>query len=116
MPWRLPSSSGPGLASPLLYGGYLYILEQRSGILGCYDAKTGKPAYDKLRLPGAKGFTSSPWAYEGKVFCLDEDGQTFVLQAGPEYKLLGKNSLGEMCWSSPAIAGGSLIVRGVGCG
>src|SRR4029077_9528043 len=87
--------SGPSLDSPLLHHGYLYVLEQRGGILGCYDAKTGKPAYDKRRLPGAKGFTSSPWAYDGKVFCLDEDGQTFVLRAGPKYELLGKNPLGE---------------------
>src|SRR5437764_1243788 len=68
--------SGPSLASPLLCDGYLYVLEQRGGILACYNAKTGKPAYDKVRLQGAKGFTSSPWSYDGKVFCLDEDGQT----------------------------------------
>ncbi len=105
--------SGPSIASPLLYDGYLYILEQRGGILACYDAKTGKPAYDKVRISGAKGFSSSPWAYDGKIFCLDEDGQTFVLAAGPKYKLLGKNALGEMFWSSPAIAGGSLLLRGV---
>jgi hypothetical protein len=79
-----------------LYDGYLYILEQRGGQVSCYDAKTGEPAYKKERLPGAKGFTSSPWAYDGK-----------------EFQLLGKNDLGEMCWASPAIAGGSLILRTV---
>jgi outer membrane protein assembly factor BamB len=106
--------SGPALASPLLYQGYLYVLEQRGGFLSCYEARTGQPAYGKRRLPGGRGFTSSPWAYEGKVFCLADDGKTFVVQAGPEYKLLGTNALnGETCWATPAVAGGALILRSV---
>jgi outer membrane protein assembly factor BamB len=106
------SGAGPRMASPLLYQGRLYVLGQ--GILGCYDAKTGKPAYEKERLPRAKGFTASPWAADGKLFCLDEDGQTFVVQAGPEFKLLGTNKLdSEMFWASPALAGGDLFVRGL---
>jgi hypothetical protein len=60
---------------------------------------------------GAAAFTASPWAYNGKVFCLSEDGDTFVIQAGPEYKLLGKNSIGEMSMATPAIAQRSLILR-----
>src|SRR5262249_24831463 len=83
---------GPSMASPLLYRGYLYILSQGGGLLSCYDAKTGKEAY-RERIPGASGFTASPWAYDGKVFCLDENGQTFVLQPGPQLKVLEKNSL-----------------------
>jgi outer membrane protein assembly factor BamB len=108
--WRLPQA-GPPMASPLLYDGLLYILDRQS-LLTCFDAKTGKQVY-KERLPRAGGFTSSPWAYEGKVFCLADDGQTFVVQAGRKFKLLGKNPVGEMCWSSPAIAGGALFLRGV---
>ena len=106
--------SGPALASPLLYQGYLYVLEQRGGFLSCYGAKTGQPAYSKQRLPGGRGFTASPWAYEGKVFCLADDGKAFVVRAGPEYKLLGTNALnGETCWATPAVAGGALILRSV---
>src|SRR5690606_31397933 len=102
---------GPPMASPLLYQGRLYILEQRGGLLACYDAEDGKQLY-RQRIAGAKGCTSSPWAYDGKVFCLDEAGETFVISAGPEFKLLGQNALGsEMCWSSPAIAGGALYLR-----
>jgi len=103
--------AGPSMASPLLYDGNLYVLEQRR-MLSCFDARTGKDAYRKERLPGAKSFTSSPWAYDGKIFCLDEDGQTFVVQAGPAFKLLGKNKLDEMFWSSPAISSGALFLRG----
>ena len=56
-------------------------------------------------------FTASPWAYNGKVFALSEDGDTYVIQAGPEFKVLGKNSLNEMALATPAMAGGSLILR-----
>jgi hypothetical protein len=94
-----------------LYQGHIYILEQRSGLLSCYDAKTGEPSYSRQRLQDARGFTASPWAYDGKVFCLDENGQTFVVAAGPEFKLLGQNALDEMCWSSPAISNGKLLLR-----
>ena len=64
-----------------------------------------KAVYDKQRFEvGAGAFTASPWAYNGKIFCLSEDGDTFVVEAGPEYELVGKNSLGEMCMATPAIA------------
>jgi outer membrane protein assembly factor BamB len=100
------------MASPLLYEGRLYIVEQRGGFLTCLDAKTGKQLY-RDRLSGARGFTSSPWAYEGKVFCLADDGETYVVQAGSEFKQLGKNTTSGMCWSSPAVSGGALYLRTV---
>jgi outer membrane protein assembly factor BamB len=109
--WTLPQG-GPPMASPLVVQGYVYILEEHGGTLTCLDAKTGKQAY-RERLPGARGFTASPVAYQGKLFCTDEDGHTFVVQAGAEFKLLGENKLDEMCWSSPAVAGGALFLRTV---
>jgi outer membrane protein assembly factor BamB len=109
--WYQPKA-GPLIATPLLYEGHLYIVEQQLGILNCYDAKTGKRMY-RERLPRGRGFLASPWTYEGKVFCLDEDGQTFVVQPGPKFKLLGRNQIEERCWSSPAIAGGALFLRTV---
>jgi outer membrane protein assembly factor BamB len=109
--WSLPQG-GPPTASPILYQGYLYVLEERGGLVSCYDAQTGKQSY-KERLSGARGFTSSPWAYEGKIFCLDDAGTTHVIQAGPEFKQLGQNTIDELCWSSPAVAGGALFLRTV---
>ena len=50
---------------------------------------------------------------DGKICCVDVDGRAFVVQAGPEFKLLSKNTIGEMCWSSPAPARGALFLRGV---
>jgi outer membrane protein assembly factor BamB len=97
--------------SALIYGDYYYTLLDR-GFLLAHDAKTGKEVYARKRLSvEASGFTSSPWAYNGKIFLLSEDGDTFVVQAGPEYKMLGKNSLNEFSMATPAVARGSLIIR-----
>ena len=97
--------------SGLAYGDHYYTLLDR-GFLLCHDAKTGKQIYGRQRVsPDASGFAASPWAYNGKIFVASEDGDTYVVQAGPQYKLLGKNSLNEMIMASPAIAQGSLIVR-----
>jgi outer membrane protein assembly factor BamB len=97
--------------SPLVYRGCLYILHDR-GFLTCSDAATGKPIYGRQRIStDTATFTASPWGYNGKVFALSEDGDTYVIQAGPEFKVLGKNSLDEMALATPAVARGSLIVR-----
>ena len=105
-------TAAPYNPSPLVYGDNFYVLFD-FGFLSCRDARTGKEIYEKQRinLNGTSGFTASPWAYDNKIFCLSEDGDTFVFQAGPEYKLIGKNSLGEMCMATPAIAHDSLIIR-----
>ena len=60
---------------------------------------------------GVAGFTASPWAYRGRVFCLSEDGDTYVVTAGDRYQLERVNSLGEMCMATPAIAGDRLFIR-----
>ena len=97
--------------SALVYGDYYYTLLDR-GFLLCHDARTGKQIYGRQRISvDSSGFTASPWAYNGKIFVLSEDGDTFVVQAGPEFKLLGKNSLNEMPLATPAVVRGSLIVR-----
>jgi outer membrane protein assembly factor BamB len=108
--WYHPQA-GPYNPSPIVYGDYYYTLLDR-GFFTCHDARTGQEIYGKQRIdPEAAGFSASPWAYGGKIFALSEDGDTFVIQAGPEFKLLGKNSLDEMCMATPAIYRSSLIVR-----
>ena len=87
-------------------------LELNGDFFLCHDARTGKQVYGRQRIsPDSSGFTSSPWAYNGKIFLLSEDGDTFVVQAGPDYKLLGKNSLNEMSLATPAVVRGSVFIR-----
>lgn len=108
--WHQPML-GTYNTSALVYGNYYYTLLDR-GFLMCHDARTGRQVYGRQRLKaGVSGFTASPWAYNGKIFLLSEDGDTFVVQAGPEFKLLGQNTLDEMPLATPAVLRGSLLVR-----
>jgi len=82
------------------------------GLMARFDLKTGKQTY-KTRIDpaGAGDFTTSPWAYNGKIFCLNEEGKTFVIKAGETYELLHVNALEEMALASPAIVGERLLIR-----
>jgi outer membrane protein assembly factor BamB len=104
--------AGPYIPSPLVIGDYVYVLYDM-GFFACYHARTGEPVYGKQRLD-SRNFTASPWSYGGKIFCLAEDGTAHVLQAGPEFKVLSKNSIPDMFMASPAIANGSLFLRSIG--
>jgi hypothetical protein len=96
--------------SALVHGDFYYTLLDR-GFLVAHDARTGEEVYGRKRLEIGNGFTASPWAYNDKIFLLSEDGETFVVKAGPEFEILHTNPLNEMTLATPAIVRGSLIVR-----
>ncbi len=104
--------AGPYNTSPVLYGDSLYVLYDR-GFFAAYDAKTGAEVYKQQRIPEGRAFTASPWAYDGKIYCLNEDGVTFVIKAGAEFEILHTNSLGDdvMCMATPAVIGDKLLIR-----
>jgi outer membrane protein assembly factor BamB len=101
---------GTYLPSSLAYGGAVYSLTE-TGILTRFDAKTGKQIYKTRIDPAASAFTTSPWAYNGKLFCLSEEGQTFVIETGDEFRLLHVNELDDMAQASPALVGDRLLIR-----
>lgn len=103
--------SGLQMASPLVCEGHVYVLARRTGTLNCIDAKTGESVYIK-RINGARAFWGTPWAYEDKVFCLDDTGTTHIIKAGPEFEVLGTNTIDEQFWSTASFAGGSMFLRG----
>jgi outer membrane protein assembly factor BamB len=108
--WFLPQA-GAYNPTPLIYGDYLYTLLDR-GFFTMHDAKTGEEVYGKQRIErGASAFSASPWAYNGKIFVLSEDGDTFVIDAGKEFAVVAKNSLDEMSMATPAISDGSIYLR-----
>jgi len=108
--WSSPNIA-PYNPSTLVHDGRLYVLYDR-GLVSCFDAKTGALHYERERLPNGFGFTASPWAVGGKIFCLNESGICFVLRAGDKFEMLHTNELsGEMCMSTPALAGDRLILR-----
>ncbi len=106
------AKAGPPMASPLAYRGLVYILKRNNGILVTYDAKTGEETY-KTRLSGAQSFWATPWAHNGKVYCLDDTGTVHVLMPGPTFERVTQNSLEGEFWSSPAMARGVILLRSV---
>ena len=107
--WSQPRS-GTYLPSSLAYNGAVYSLTE-TGILSRFDAKTGKQTYKTRIDPAATAFTTSPWAYNGKLFLLSEEGQTFVVDAGEEFKLLHVNALDDFTVATPALVGERLLIR-----
>jgi outer membrane protein assembly factor BamB len=107
--WKYEKGTGY-IPSPILYGDYLYILTD-SGLLTCLDAQTGEPKYEGKRFPTPSKFTSAPVGFDGKLMITSNDGDTYVLKAGPVYELLGTNSLDEPVFASLAIAGDSVYIR-----
>jgi outer membrane protein assembly factor BamB len=105
--WHQPKA-GPYNTSPLVTGGRYYTLHDL-GFLTCHDAKTGKELYGRERIGGS--YTASPWAYNGKLFCLGEDGKTRVVKAGSTFEVLWTNDLDELCLATPAVSQGHLLIR-----
>jgi outer membrane protein assembly factor BamB len=101
---------GTYLPSSVAYQGAIYTLTE-TGILNRFDAKTGKQFYKTRIDPAATAFTTSPWIYNGKLFCLSEEGQTFVVATGEEFKLLHVNELDDFAQASPALVGDRLLIR-----
>ena len=107
--WYQPRA-GNYNTSPLIYGDIYYSLLDR-GFFEAYDALNGEPIYGRQRIQVGASFTASPWAYNGKIFAASEQGDTYVLQTGREFGVVGVNSLDEMIMASPAIVGDRLILR-----
>jgi outer membrane protein assembly factor BamB len=88
----------------MVYGDYLYLLFDRRS-LACYDANTGKEVYGRQRCcPDRATLAVSPWDWDGRVYCLSEDGETFVVQAGREFKVLQRNRFNHVALAGQAVA------------
>src|SRR5579863_3850116 len=59
-------TAAPYNPSVLVYGDRLYVVYDK-GLFACFNALTGDLMYDRQRIPNGRAFTSSPWAYAGKV-------------------------------------------------
>jgi outer membrane protein assembly factor BamB len=105
-------TAAPYNPTTLLYDKRLYVLLD-NGRLSAMEPQTGKAYYENEKLPAGATFTSSPWAYNGRVFCLNEDGTTFVVRASEKFELLATNKLADddMTLATPAIAGDRLLIR-----
>ncbi len=98
------------IPTPLAYDGGLYILND-NGIFTRLSLETGKETFRKRVKASGADFTTSPWAYDGKIFIASEQGEIFVYAAGDEFQPLHVNQTGEMAMATPAIVGDRLLLR-----
>ena len=109
--WRT-SRGSPFIPSPLLYGDYLYTVNDMVSVATCFEAKTGKTMWQqRLGRVMRESFSVSPVAVEGKIFLTNDAGETFVIKAGPEFQLLHVNRLSDQTLASPALVDGRWYIR-----
>jgi outer membrane protein assembly factor BamB len=109
--WSSPRGS-PFVPSPILYNEHLYMVNDMQSIVTTFEAATGKLMYqERLGVARREGFSASPVAFDGKVFFTNDDGETFVLRAGPTFDLLHVNRMGERMLASPALVDGRWYFR-----
>ncbi len=99
----------PYLPTPVVYDDYLYTCAG-NGVMTCYRASTGERLYQE-RLGKGGYFTSSPVAAGGRVYFAAEDGDVYVVKAGPQFELLATNKMTEVTMASPAVSGKMLVYR-----
>jgi outer membrane protein assembly factor BamB len=101
---------GSYMPTPLIYQGYLYVLGN-AGVFDCYELATGKEVY-RQRIPHqGSGFSGSPVAADGKIYLPSEDGDIFIVKAGPEFAVLGTARMGEPLMATPALSEGLMFIR-----
>lgn len=103
---------GVYIPSPLFYRGILY-LNANNGRLAAYSAETGERLY-RARLGGAGGsYAASPIAADGRLYFTSEEGDTFVVRAGPEYAPVAENTVDRIVMASPAVSAGVMALRAI---
>jgi outer membrane protein assembly factor BamB len=106
------SRGSPFVPSPIIVGDYLYMVNDMQSIATCFEAATGKTMWQsRLGVARREGFSASPVTVDGKVFFTNDDGETFVLKAGPTFELLHMNTIGEGVLASPALVDGRWYMR-----
>ena len=102
--------AGPGMASPVSNGEYLYVVDRN--ILRCYNANSGERVYQK-RIPNTGMIAACPVVVGNELFVVDEDGSGSLIATGPEFEVLGSGKVEDTVWASPAIVDDSIYIRGV---
>jgi outer membrane protein assembly factor BamB len=109
--WTSPRGS-PFVPSPILYGEHLYMVNDMQSVVTSFEATTGRVMWqNRLGAARREGFSASPVAVDGKVFFTNDEGETFVLKAGPTFELLRTNRIGEGTLATPALVDGRWYIR-----
>ena len=109
--WQLDRDT-PYVPSPLLYDNILYFLKTNNGLLSAFDAASGKPHYQAVRMAKAPEVFSSPVGADGRVYITSRDGVTTVIKHGTSYEVLAENTLDDGFDASPALSDNEMFLRG----
>jgi len=109
--WKYDQDT-PYVPSPLLYDGKLYFLKVNSGILSCFNAKTGEPYYSRQRLESIANIYASPVGAAGRVYLVGRDGATLVIKNSESFEVLATNKLDDGIDASPALVDNEVYLRG----
>lgn len=106
------SRGSPFVPSGVVVGDVLYVVNDMQSIVTGLDVKTGATLFQgRLGRAQREAFSASPVSVGGKVFFTNDDGETFVVQGGRQFKLLHVNQLGEPTLASPALVDGTWYFR-----
>lgn len=102
---------GAYAATPIIVGDLVYSIHGFDE-LDCYELATGAEVY-RDRLPNhGGGFTASPVSADGMLYFCNEGGDIFTVPVGRNFKITATNTIEEPIMATPAIAQGTLILRG----
>ena len=104
---------GPYMPTPLIYKELLYVLAN-NGVFDAYNVRTGEEVYRQRLERVGSGFSASPVAADGKIYLSNEDGEIIVVAAGPTFRQIATNSMGELLMATPALSDGVMYVRSSG--
>jgi outer membrane protein assembly factor BamB len=97
--------------SPVIFDNKLYVLTD-TGMVSCYNSRTGEPYYHQVRLPKAYSFKSSPVGVNGKLYLASENEDVIVLRMGEKFEVLATNTMKDQVFiATPAVTGGEIFLR-----
>ncbi len=98
----------PDVSSPVAFADYI-VMASGMGTVSMYNAASGELLWSK---DFDEGFYSSPLLVGDNIYLMDKTGTTYVFEAGPEYREISRNPLGEVANTIPAIMDGRIFIRG----
>lgn len=110
--WTL--QKGTNVPSPIIDKGHLYFAHENLGLVHCVDIKTGSFVYSERLQPNPGQIYASPVLADGKLYYLGRGGQSLVVRAGPEFKVISSSLLENgrgVFNASPAVHGNRLLIR-----
>lgn len=105
---------GSDVPTPAVHEGRVYVCgnERQRGLVSCLDLATGKTIWSGNVEPKNTEYSSSPVIADGKLYVTREDGATFVLALGDEFRVLAKNTVNEdRTVATPVFVDGQILIR-----